>query len=306
MSKKLKLFILICALALCVLPFTFTCFAEDKIIAIVNSDVITQKDLNDFIGFMRMQLSADFKGKALEEKIQSMKQDLLNRLIEDRLILQEAKKNNIRIDENRVKARISEVRGRYASDAEFKEDLAKHGLTQADMESRFREQLLMYEIVEQMVRSKIIVRPEEVTSFYNKNIKEFVSGEEREVETVALENDDLARIVSYELRTGIKLVDLAARYPLTVNKLNARKEELRKDIADVVFKLGVSEVSNPIKIDDKYYIFKLENIIPSRQLSLSEAQDKIYAFLFEKKMQEKLTKWLDEIRQKSYVKISQD
>jgi parvulin-like peptidyl-prolyl isomerase len=156
------------------------------------------------------------------------------------------------------------------------------------------------------VRSKIIVRPEEVTSFYNKNIKEFVSGEEREVETVALENDDLARIVSYELRTGIKLVDLAARYPLTVNKLNARKEELRKDIADVVFKLGVSEVSNPIKIDDKYYIFKLENIIPSRQLSLSEAQDKIYAFLFEKKMQEKLTKWLDEIRQKSYVKISQD
>ncbi len=308
MVKKIFLFLLFVVICDTCLPAGRVRYAiaEDKIIAIVNCDVITQKDLNDFIGFMSMQLSRDYKGRELEEKIQSMKLDLLDRLIEDRLILQEAKKNNVKIDENRVKARINEIKKRYPSDAEFKDDLAKQGLIQADIESRTREQLLMYEIVEQMVKDKIIIRPDEVTSFYNKNIKEFVSGEERELETVALENDDLARTVSYELRAGKKLVDLAAKYPLTVNKLNARRQELRKDIEDTVFKLDISEVSNPVKIDDKYYVFKLDNIIPARQLSLPEVQDKIYAFIFEKKMQEKLTKWLDELKQKSYIKILQN
>lgn len=303
---KLKFCILTCGFAFCVLNFALTCYAEDKIIAIVNSDVITQKDLNDFVSFMGMQLAREHKGRELEKMIQAMKQDLLDRLIEDRLILQEAKKNNVTIDESRVKAKMNEIKKRYPSDMEFKDDLGRQGLTQADIESRIREQLLMYEIVEHMVKDKILIRPDEVTSFYNKNIKEFLSPEERELEAVTLENEDLAKTVSYGLKSGKKLADLAARYPLTVNKLKVRHQELRKDIEDAVFKLGISEVSEPVKIDDKYYVFKLENIIPSRQLILSEVQDRIYAFLFDNKMQEKFAKWSDELKQKSYIKILQN
>lgn len=305
MARKIFLFLLF--IVICDMRYAICdLYAEDKIIAIVNCDVITQKDLNDFTSFMSMQLSREYRGSELEKRIQSMKLDLLDKLVEDRLILQEAKKNNIRVDESRVKARINEIRKHYNSDAEFKDDLAKQGLTQADIESRIREQLLMYNIVEYMVKDKIVVRPDEVTNFYDKNRKELVSDEERELEAITLENEDLAKTISYELRTDQKLVDLAAKYSLTVNTLKARQGELRKDIEDVVFKLGISEISNPVKIDDKYCVFKLNNIIPARHLTLSEAQDKIHAFLFEKKMQEKLTKWLDELKQKSYIKILQD
>ena len=305
-TPNLKFYILTCGFAFCVLTSTLTCYAQDKIIAIVNCDVITQKDLNDFISFMSMQLSREYRGRELEKRVQAMKLDLLDKLIEDRLILQEAKKNNITVDEGRVKAKISEIKKRYPSEGDFKNDLARQGLTQADIESKIREQLLMYNIVEYMVKDKILIRPDEVTNFYNKNIKEFVSGEERELETVTLENEDLAKTISYELKSGQKLVDLATRYPLTVNRLKARQGDLRKDIEDAVFKLGILEVSSPIKIDGKYYILKLDNITPPKQLILSEVQDKIYALLFEKKMQEKLTKWLDELKQKSYIKIQQN
>lgn len=279
-------------------------YAQDKIIAIVNNDIITQKDLNDFINFMRMQLSREYKGSELGKRIQSMKLDLQDRLIEDRLILQEAKKNDIKVDENRVKAKINEIKRRYPSDAEFQNDLAKQGLVQADIESKIREQLLMYNIVELKIRDKILVRPDEVTSFYNKNIKEFISSEERELEVFILESEDLANSFSYNLKSGQKSTDLATRYPFQVNNLQARKGgELRKDVEDVVFKLSIGEISKPIKIDDKYYIFKLNNKIASRQQTLPEVQDRIHAYLFEKKMQEELTKWLDELKQKSYIKI---
>lgn len=306
--KFLRIFLLLAFITSYELLVTsYELFAQDKIIAVVNNDIVTQKDLNDFINFMRMQLSKEYEGKELEKRIQSMKLDLLDRLIEDRLILQEAKKNNIKCDENRVKARINEIKRHYTSEVEFQNDLAKQGLVQADIESKIREQLLMYNIVEQKVRDKIVVRPDEVTDFYNKNIKEFHTGEERELEVIVLENEDLARTLVYNLKSGQKLEDLATRYPITVNQLKARHgEELRKDIEDAVFKLTIGEISDPIKVDDKYYIFKLDNIIPSRQLTLSEVQDKIHNFLLEKKMQEELKEWLDELKKQSYIKVIQD
>src|SRR3989338_6450398 len=67
-------------------------FAQDKIVAIVNNEVITQKDLDDFLNFMRMQYAQELKGRELENKIQSMKIVLLDKLIEDRLMLQDAQK----------------------------------------------------------------------------------------------------------------------------------------------------------------------------------------------------------------------
>ena len=279
-------------------------YAQDQIVAIVNNEIITQKDLNDFLNFMTMQLSRQYKDKALEDKINSIKSDLLNRLIEDRLILQEAKKEKIILDENRVKAKISEIKKQYHSDAEFQAELMKQGLTQADIENKIREQFFMFSIVERKVRGKITVQPDEVTEFYEKNKKDFNSGEERELEAYSLDNEDLAQSFSYNLRIGKKAEDLAARYPFTVNSLSVHKgEELRSEIEEVVFKLGLNETSGPVKIDDKYYVFRLISITPIKEFSLVQVQNKIHTFLFERKMQEEFARWLDELKKQSYIKI---
>ncbi|MDD5196983.1 MAG: SurA N-terminal domain-containing protein [Candidatus Omnitrophota bacterium] len=279
-------------------------YAQDQIVAIVNNEVITQKDLNDFLHFMSMQLSREYKDKELEDKISSIKPDLLNRLIEDRLILQEAKKEKIGMDENRVNAKISEIKKQYRSDSDFHAELMTQGLTQADIENKIREQFLMFSVVGRKVRSKITVKPEEVTEFYETHKKDFISGEGRELEAYSLENEDQAGSFSYNLRVGKKPQDLVTRYPFTVSEFNVYKgEELKGGIGEVVFKLGINEVSGPVKIEDKYYVFKLINIIPAKELTLVQVQGRIHSFLFDKKMQEEFTKWLNELKKKSYIKI---
>lgn len=305
---SLKLLLIFIFLFLCcMLDIPRSLYAEDKIVAVVNNDVITQKDLDDFLNFMRMQLSRQYSGKELEAKENSIKSDLLEKLIEDKLILQEARKEKITTDENRIKAKINEIKKRYNSDRAFQDELSKQGLTQADIENKIREQFLMFVIVEQKVRSRVSVKPEEVTDFYEKNKNEFKSPEGRELEAFALDSEDLAASFAYYLRLGKTPEELATRYPFSVNKLNVQQgEDLKKEIEETVFKLGISEVSEPVKMDDKYYIFRLENIIPAKQYSLREAQNKIQSFLFETKMQEGLVKWLDELKKQSYINIKQN
>lgn len=285
------------------LPLSIT-YAQDKIVAIVNKDIITQKDLNDFIAFMRMQLSKEYKGDQLQKKLDSLESDLLDRLIEDRLILQEAKKSDIKIEESRVKGRLTEIKKQYNMDSEFQSELMQQGLVQADIEQKIREQLLMYALVDSKIREKITVRPEEITTFYNTHIKDFISPEERQLEMILLENEDQAKGFAYALRSGEKITELCARYPVTLNNIVAKAGgELKKEIEDVVFKLGVGEVSDPVKVDNKYYVFKLESITASRQSPLSEVQDRIRNFIFERKMQEQMASWIDELKNKSYIKV---
>ena len=283
---------------------THCLYAQDKAIAVVNNEIITQKDLNDFLNFIRSQYASQLQGKALEEKTNSMKIDLLQRLIEDRLILGQAKLDKIAIEPSRVKAKIDEVKSRYASELDFERDLAKQGLARADLENKISEQMLMYNFVQQKVRSKVMIRPEEITSFYAQNKRKFLKPEERILTLFILQDEEIAKTVSYQLRLGTKLEELAARYTFTTDKLSASAgQQLRPEIEATVFKLGIAEVSNPVKIDQQYFIFKLDNIIGSQQLSLAQAQDKIQAYLFEKKLQEELAKWLDELKKQSYIKI---
>lgn len=302
--KFIILFALVFLPTYCLLPTTYCLYAQDKVIAIVNNEVITQKDLADFLNFIRLQYSRQLQGKALEEKVTSMKRDLLQRLIEDRLILAQAKLDKVAIEPSRVKAKIDEIKKRYALESDFEHDLARQGLVRADLENKIGEQMLMYNLIERKVRSKVMIRPDEITSFYAQNRRQFLKPEERVLTLFILQDETIAKTVSYQLRLGAKLEELAAKYAFTIDKLSASAgQELRPEIEDTVFKLGIGEVSNPVKIDTQYFIFKLDDIIGSQQLSLTEAQDKIQVYLFEKKMQEELAKWLDELKKQSYIKI---
>ncbi|MDP3041157.1 MAG: peptidyl-prolyl cis-trans isomerase [Candidatus Omnitrophota bacterium] len=289
----------------CYLPAVSYClYAQDKAIAVVNNEIITQKDLADFLNFIRLQYSRQFQGKVLEEKVNSMKRDLLQRLIEDRLILQQAKLAKITYEPSRVKAKIDEAKKRYGSESDFEADLARQGLVRADLENKISEQMLMYNLIEQKVRSKIMVRPDEVTSFYSQNKGQFLKPEERILTLIILQDESIAKTVSYQLRLGSKLEELASKFIFTTDKLSASAgQQLRPEIEDTVFKLGIGEISNSVKIDTQYFVFRLDDIIGSQQLSLARAQDKIQVYLFEKKMQEELAKWIDELKKQSYIKI---
>lgn len=291
------------------LIFLFLCppnwlYGQDRVAAVVNNEIITQKDLNDFLNFMRMQYSRQLSGKALEEKMNSAKQDLLQRLIEDRIMLQQAKNEKIAIEPSRIKAKVNEIKKRYALESDFERDLAKQGLVQADLENKIREQMLTFNIVEQKVRSKVVIRPEEVTDFYNQNKRQFMKPEERLLTVIILQDESAAKSLVYYLRLGEKLESLATRYAFTTDTLSVYQgQDLRNEIEDTVFKLGMSEVSDPVKIDGQYYIFRLDEILGSRQMDLAQSQERIQAYLFDKKLQERLNSWLDELKKQSYIKI---
>jgi parvulin-like peptidyl-prolyl isomerase len=278
--------------------------ALDQVVAVVNDEIITQKDLNDFLNFMSVQLRTQYSEKETSERIDDMKEDLINRLIEDRLILQEAKKMNVQVDPHRIRAKMDDIRKHYPSDREFREALNTQGLTPADVEKKISEQLAMMMLVERKIRSAIVVNPSEVTEFYQNNHEKLTLPEQRVFTALVTDDERTCQKVYVLLKDGIPLEEAAQKMSQEANKLTLSKNgELRPEVEEILFSLSIGEVTKPLKSNNRFYIFRLDTISPSRLPSLSEAHNKIYDYLFEKKMQEKLSNWLADLKKKAFIKI---
>jgi len=281
--------------------------AQDRIIAIVNKDAVTQKDLEEFAGVMYMQMESELGPQEAEARINQMKAEFVEKLVEDRLVLQEARKQNLQVNESRVKSKIAKIRKEYNSEAAFQEAVQSRGMVQADLENRIRDQLLSMAVVEKEVRSKISVLPTEVTAYYTAHPQEFMLPEEREFRTLSTTNTVLAATFQERLaQHTATLEDLAQSSGIALNRIVfAQDNKLNPDVAKVLFALEPGEVSKLLQIKDTAYFFRLEQVLPAHQASLEEMRGKIYAYLMDDKAQKALVAWMDKLKKQAYIKFNE-
>ena len=293
---------------ICFFSLSSTLFAQDKILAVVNNEIITQRDLEGFVSFMRMQLSSEYKGKALEDKLNSMREDMIEKLIEDKLILQSAKKEGIQVDQQRLQSQLERIKSKHNSETEFYTALKMQGLTQADIEKRIQQQILVYDMVDLKIKSEISVAPQEVTSFYNERKAEFIQPESRLVRSVSTQNLTTAKMAHAALNKKQESFEaVAKRFNLKINNHGlVAKGQFKQEIEEAIFQTKLKENSELVKFEGEYYIFHVGEITAEEPLDLSEVSDEIYNYLYEKKMQNSLKKWLNELKEKSYIEVKEN
>jgi parvulin-like peptidyl-prolyl isomerase len=81
------------------------------------------------------------------------------------------------------------------------------------------------------------------------------------------------------------------------------KGRMLPEIEDVAFKLKVGQISGLIKAGDYWYIIKVEDKQPQRQLSFDEIKDKLGKELEDQRLREKKDKWITELRAKAKIEI---
>ena len=294
------IFLILCLGFLCSVVFP-----EDGLVAIVNKEVVTQKDLDDFVSFMRMQFSVQYSEEEAERKINEMLSDLIKRLIEDRLIMQAANKEDIVIDPMRIKARVEQIKRRYPSEADFKAEIEAQGMSLGELELKIKEQLLMAQIIDRKIKSKVVVKPQEVTDYYNAHAQEFIMPERRLVRAIIINDSSLVDSVKTSISEYRDLEAISREHSLEINELGwVISRQLKSGIADIVFDSEAGSLRSYLDPESgSFYILEVESVKPPEQAALAYVQDEIYRLLFEKKMQEEMVKWLDELRAGAYIEI---
>lgn len=168
MSRMLHWGILTTLLVI-VLMFPFALQAElvDRIVATVNTEVITASELNCAVALNQRLGNADKDRIALEATT-------LDGLINRRLLVQEAHRLKfVEVTEQELSAEVEHVAKRFSSDKEFGDFLAALDMTRQDLARMLGEQLLVERFVEKKVGLFVRVTREEAESYFNEHAAEF-------------------------------------------------------------------------------------------------------------------------------------
>jgi parvulin-like peptidyl-prolyl isomerase len=164
MLKKLVISSFLCGIAV----YPLSAKVLDKTIAIVNGEAIMLSEFDKVSSPVLEQYKVMTPEKEQsKDKVKELKAKLLDQMIDEKLLKQEAEKKKIRVSERDLNEGVSQVKTRFKEDGEFQKELQKENITMQEFENRIKQQLMIMKLTEQEIKAKT-ERPseEDVKKFY--------------------------------------------------------------------------------------------------------------------------------------------
>ncbi|NPA48529.1 MAG: hypothetical protein GXO20_00985 [Thermodesulfobacteria bacterium] len=283
----------------------------DRIVAVVNDDVITLSELDEAAApLYRRYLPRAKDPVERENLIRQIRRQVLNQMIDEKLLAQEAEKLDIKVspaEVDRFIARFKEQNG--LSDEKFQEFLAAQGLSYDEYRQKVAEQIKRLKLVQGRIQERIVITDEEIEDYYRKH---YLSGNKTRYELAAIvitgpEAEEKAREAYQKLKSGEDFRKVAAEYSSLKGSGEGlgsfRLDELAPEVREVISKMKPGEISPPIKVGKSWQIFKLLAIHSDNSKPLGEIRAQIEQQLRQEKIDQLLQKWLKELRQKAYIRV---
>lgn len=149
-----------------------------RIVAVVNGDMITSRELDKALQLELVGQKIDPVKKP--QMAEEVRKAVLDRMINDKILLQEAKKESITVSDAEVDAAVDQIvkDSKLERDVFFKQ-MAKEGLTEKAFRDKLYVQLVSQRLMSRNVVSKVVVTEDEINDYYRKNMAGFASGRAR-------------------------------------------------------------------------------------------------------------------------------
>jgi parvulin-like peptidyl-prolyl isomerase len=281
---------------------------EDRIVAIVNSDLIMLSDVKRELAPERERIEKYYRGDERARRLQMAEAMALTTMIERRLQLQEAKAKSVDVSDNEVKQAIKQL-------AQQGEKIDENDPASA---KSVRDQLTLLRVVDREVRSGVMVADPEMKRYFQEHRDRFALPEEYTLSQIFLRvptSDELAdakakaREIMSLLKQGESFEDLALRFSdgPTASRGGrlglVRQGELLPAIERGVGNLVPGGISEVIESPEGLHIVRLDDKKPKQFRPYEEVRQEIQALVFQQKSEDMFQAWLANLKNKSYIEI---
>ncbi len=277
---------------------------QSPIIAMVNGESITLDELNNAL----KSLSPEEGAQIQSEEVEKLREEILNQLIEKKLLLQETKHRGIQVSQEEITSVIEQMKDDF-TDEEFTELLKNGGLTPDRWKQDVKESLLIDKLVDTLMASRLNISEEDIKSYYQKNHASFEKMEEVRARQIVLATEEEANNIRQQLLGGTDFVQLATEKSMSPDKANGgdlgyfTRGQMPEEF-DIVFTLRVHSISPAVKSPYGYHIFKVEDKRAPRSQSLEEVRETIYHHLAREREDQIQSEWVKELKSKADIKIN--
>ncbi len=284
----------------------------DRVVAVVNGDVVMMSDLQEAIILSRRD------GRSVPDSAE-LERTMLNRLVDHRLQVQEAKRDKVEVTDDELRAAVDDMVKRNGGDREkFEAQLQVQGVTWEALRREMREQLLAQRVRSRRVVRRATVTESEVDQYLAQNRDKFEAGLKYHAFHMAITVEATSspgaweqakqeiESISVALAGGADFAELArtrAKDPTGGDLGWLARGELDAAFEGPLLALQKGQVTAPIRSGAAYHLFKLDDREELTAERLAEARQQARDLLLQKKAQERYDEWLEGLRRKALIAI---
>jgi peptidyl-prolyl cis-trans isomerase SurA len=299
----------------------------DRVVAVVNDDVILQTELEKAGGeyFERIRMKAP--AGEVESAIEKARGEVLSSLIDNMIVKQKAAELGLTVEEAEIDNAIAQILSdNNATLEQFRKELAKVNVSMQDYRNNLRNQILQSRVVGQQVRSRIVIVEEDIKEYYEKEYTQ-EKGESgyyilqigfnwKNLVTLDGVSQEEAREKAEAIRArvlaGESFGELARSYsdfPSATDGGNLgliKKDEMAAYMRDAILSMHPGDISPIIETGSTFQFFKL---LSSREGDLvvkapyESVKDEIREILYRQEMEKDYKAWVENLREQAYIKI---
>ncbi len=266
----------------------------DRIVAIVDEEAILQSDLDREVELYKME--KEYSGEPITASTAEVRREMLDRLIESKLIIAAAKQADMSVDEEAVEEsvqlKIDQFVEHFGSLENLRRELNRSGMTlddyKARMKAQLRDQQYLRLVVGKFIRPDIEVLENEVRDYYLAHLDEMPAEPDSltianilvpvqpSVEVRQRIQDKVAKIQEL-LGSGRSFADIAAEYSEGPNAgrggqvgVVAPGDLFDSNLDRAVFALSLGEVSEPVVSTRGVHLLRLDSVHDDGRRAISQ------------------------------------
>jgi parvulin-like peptidyl-prolyl isomerase len=272
-------------------------------VAVVNGEPITVGEFQEALDEIKSAGRGFFVDS---EKASRIKRELLERMIDSKLLLQEAKKRRIVLDPKVIDASLELISREYPPGGVV-EELMKQGKSPESYRRETEITLLQHKLLKREVVDRIAVSREEVEKYYNEHRQEFRRPEEVRVRQIVTRTEEEATNLRKLILRGASFEELASKHSLGPEAKQGGdlgyfpRGRMPPAIEEACFKLWSSHVSKVVASPYGFHLFQLVDRRSAKELTIQDTYKEIESKLIAEKTREAEAYYLRSLREKTSI-----
>jgi len=288
-----------------IILFSVSAYADDIVVAKVNGATFTKKDLETEVD--RLIPQATFHRKVTEEKRKLYYDKAIEALVNRELQYQDAVAKGVEVDKEKVNAQMENIRKRFTPE-KYKAALEKDGITEEKLRAQVEKEVLVQAINEKK-ETEARISEKDVKEYYEKNPAKFKQPDTVQLRIITTTDEKKAQDILAKIKAGEDFGDIA--YKMSEDPYRVKGGDLGymhkgmmiPEIEEAASKLKVGEVSDIVKVENAWFIIKLEDKKPEHMLSFEEIKGELKKELEKNRIQELKEAWITDLRAKAKIEV---
>ena len=293
----------------------------NRVVAQVNDEVITLYELNMKIKELTGFDPGDLRMKD-EKRFLEIRRKIIDFLVDEKITNEKIQELGIQVTPKEVDAAIERIKqSNRLTHEDLLASLKKQQMSYESYRERIKRDLERTRLINFEVKSKIIIREEEIKEYYSKNKDKFSTPENVHLAAIFLKRKDQlnqeetlalyrkAEEIVARLKKGENFSEMARKLSQGPGAEEGgdlglfKTSQLDPDLIKVVKNMSPGDISRPIIRPAGIQIVKLVEKQDGRVEPFETVRDAIFGILYQEEINKRYFSWIKELRKKAYTKI---